>query len=136
MTNFETISIDRLNEVLYRVTEALIGSQIQSLIVGSTARDIFDGKPITGQRLDIGIPSSNITPNTLGIFKVMCPQLELRAEGGFMGRYDGVPVYQTTLNPNVDVFEFPDHVFYMADQYLIPNPFERYWYMFSHGYIK
>jgi len=112
-----------LSDALYQVVETLKNSQIPALVVGQTAKDMVDGKPLSGNRVEIGIFARHLTGDTRPIFHTFFPNMKL--EEGLMGEYNGVPIYLSIVKGKV--FENPDMVYNGPDEYKIPNPFEKYW---------
>lgn len=46
---------------------------------------------------------------------------------GFQWRYHGVPILLRVIKRNYACFQNPDFVWYKAEEYRVPNPFDTYW---------
>lgn len=107
-------------------------TMIRFIILGDLARAIrdHDGNYV-GEKVQIGFPASHLTPEIKSLFKTW--KFE-ETKYGYKYFYTppikwdiAIPVEIYIFKKHYKFFENPDLGWYRVDDFLIPNPFEKYW---------
>lgn len=96
-------------------------------LLGETGKSIVDKGPLSGEFLDIGVKKADMTEFATTTIKNFALQDFKEDEKGFSYVAHGVPIKVKYIKRKYSFFSNPDSVFYRAAEYLIPNPFDRYW---------
>jgi hypothetical protein len=83
------------------------------------------GEELNVDKIEIGILDKDFRETTRRLFSTFLPNVELKDIIIIEG--EGVPIEIKIIKKHYKFFEHPDNVFYMADEYKIPNPWYRYW---------
>ena len=99
------------------------------LILGDTGKAMYEHKDLSGSGLEVGIEQRYLTKEVMSTFRTYRPQAEF-TDGGmtYISEFEkcDVPISIKFIQQNYNFFPHPDTVFYLAGNYKIPNPFEKY----------
>lgn len=129
LTNGRDFSDQELMRALYDIDDILGRALCPYLLLGQTAKSLTDGMTLSGDGIYIGVLKKYLTKSVLSTIKFYLDhskKVEI-GEDGFEYEWGGVPVHVTFIKRNYKFFKYPDHKFYMASEYRIPNPFDVYW---------
>lgn len=96
------------------------------IVLGETARAIYDGKQITSPVIEIGIRKAEFTPEVKSLFNQWGYKHDLQT-GNWTTTFEGIPITFKIISREYNFFKHLDQRFYDVDEYHIPNPFEKYW---------
>lgn len=127
---------EALEKALREVYDLFESLSLSPLLLHETARSVKAGK-VGGDKVTIGIKAPEMTRNARSI---MYTRLRKYFERGIsktlvfepdverLVKYDfeGVPIEITVIERKYSFFKHPDSVMYNYDQFLLPNPIERY----------
>lgn len=102
---------------------------ITPIVLGQTARDMYDNLNLEGEKLTFGIERRYLTKGVMSTFKTILRNPEISENGIKLCNQDTywVPVEITFIDRNYEFFKRPDIKSYWLGDYRLPNPFERYW---------
>ena len=99
------------------------------LMLGETGKAMFEKRELSGDGLEVGIEKRYLTKEVMSTLRTYRPQAEFTEEGmTYISAYEkcDVPIHIKFIKQKYKFFEHPDTVFYLAGNYKIPNPFEKY----------
>lgn len=103
------------------------------VLLGQTARDIVDAPPtvdgghLTTKSVEVGVKKKNLTKEVLSTLHTLLPEIKLGEDGNYRFKHNGVPILIRVINKDYSFLKTTDIKFYLADEYRIPNPFDKYW---------
>lgn len=119
------MSGEKAEQALRWISDILTRSQISHLILGETGEQMLLDKEFDLKKIEIGVLDKDFQETTKRLFKTFLPEVEL---GDVISiDYEGAPIEIKIIKKHYKFFEHPDVVFYMADEYKVPNPWYRYW---------
>jgi hypothetical protein len=123
-----TLTVDQLNAELLNVDDLFQRALVPYFLLGETARSIRSDK-LEGSRIEVGTYQKNITKEVLDTFTdyIVGTDVIINTEGFSYTNHDGVPVVARFLVYQYTFLDNPEFVFYLAGEYFVPNPFEKYW---------
>lgn len=122
----QTLSHDRLLKTLYFMLDLFSRGNIPFFLMGETANQVKHDKPLSGDKLELGIRYLDFQPRTLSILAAFYFADEVN-EHEIKYTYEGVPVSVKVVYSDDPMFTSLDTKMYMHDNFSLPNPFERYW---------
>jgi len=124
LENKNGLSPDKLDQALATAEDLLTRSQVPFLVLGDTLRGVLK-EELYGEGIELGIRERYLTKSTLGIMKLIRPDLKVEP-GSIYFEHEGVPVDILIIKRNYKCLENPDTVFYKVTEYKIPNPLDGY----------
>lgn len=124
-----------LMRALYDIQDILERALCPFFVLGDTARSLIDKQQLAGDGIYIGVLRKHVTPQVLSTVKFYLtyggakknmPQQPIR-EDGFDYEWNAIPIHVKFIKGDYEFFKRPDFVFYMANEYQTPNPFNEYW---------
>lgn len=98
-------------------------------MLGDTGKAMFEKRDLSGSSLEVGIEQRYLTKEVMSTFRTYRPQAEFTESGmTYISEFEkcDVPISIKFIKQNYKFFQHPDTVFYLAGNYKIPNPFEKY----------
>ena len=90
---------------------------------------MYEKRELSGDGLEVGIETKYLNKTVMTTLRDWRPQAEF-TEGGmtYISEFEkcDVPIEIKFIKQNYKFFQHPDTVFYLAGNYKIPNPFEKY----------
>lgn len=127
-------SSDQLDMALRDIEDILGRALCPFVLLGQTARDIVDGKQLTGNKITVGVESKHLTKEAVGTLKVYLKKDMPTTLKSFDYEPSGVPKYKIMPRVYVKVIKKrwkflknKDYKFHLNTEYLVPNPFKNYW---------
>ncbi|MDD5220005.1 MAG: hypothetical protein PHV11_05545 [Candidatus Bipolaricaulis sp.] len=124
LQNKSGLSPDKLDQALATAEDLLTRAQVPFLVLGDTLKGVLK-EELYGEGIELGVRERYLTKGTLGMLKLVNPDLEFRSNSIYF-EYEGVPVEIQIIKRNYKCLENPDTVFYKITEYKIPNPLDRY----------
>ena len=127
-TNGVELSPEKLEDALMDMWDLASRALLQHtfIILGDAGLAMKEKRTLTGSGIDVGIPEKYLTKEVLNTFRTFHPEVELTAQGLTYIHF-GVPVRIKFIQNNYKFFEHPEAVFYAAEDFQIPNPFNKYY---------
>ena len=120
------LSPDELLEALYFAYDVLDRAMTPFVLLQKTAEDIVFDQDLTGNHIDIGICEQHLTRYGTSVIKQLAPSL-VKSNDYYFFRHGEVPIRAKIIHERTRMFLYPDIRFYRAEQFFIPNPFDKYW---------
>ena len=120
-----TFSHDQLWKALRSGVDFLEQLTIPGFVVGDTSRSVYDNKDLSGDKVTFGITEPEYKESTKSMAKTLRPDIEM-TEDEMRYEVDGVPVIFKVIHRKYEFLKNLDKKFYQYDDYLVPNPFEKY----------
>lgn len=130
-----SFSLDQLNEALYHAVDITDRCLLPFMLLGETARSIKQDWTLSGDGIYLGTRKGNVTFEVGSTLRTLASGVDINlgikdfkedAEG-FSWVYRGVPISIKIIHRNYEFMKQPDFVWYMAEQYNVPNPFDKYY---------
>ena len=127
LMNGVELSSEKLDDAFFDAYDLMSRCLLQSifLVLGDTGRALDEKRIITGDGVYIGIPKRYLTKEVKSTLRTFHPESEI-TEQGMTYTHFGVPVNIKFINNNYKFFQHPESVFYAAENFQIPNPFNKY----------
>lgn len=129
LSNQQTINVWDIGVAMRDLYDTLERAMLPGVLLGDVAYQIkVEGKdglanPVHVTKLEWGFPKKNLTAEVKSLFKTW----QFReTEQGYEYEMNGVPV-KVKVYGNYAFLNNTDNVFYGADDFKIPNPFNKYW---------
>ena len=107
------------------ISDLLTSCQIPHFLLGETSQQAIADVELNVDKIEIGVLKKNFNETTKRLFLTFLPGLEL---GDVVKlERDEIPIEIKIIQRHYGFFDNPDNVFYMADEYKIPNPYQKYW---------
>lgn len=107
------------------ISDILTGCQIPHFLLGETSNQALADVELNVDKIEIGVLKKDFNETTIRLFNTFLPGLE---QGDVIKlEKDGIPIEIKIIQRHYKFFDNPDIVFYMADEYKIPNPYSKYW---------
>lgn len=119
---------EELRGALFHVQDTLERCLVPFFVLGNTAKHIInDEEPLTGDsEVHVGVRKEELTREAMMTLKTLIPELSI-SEYQISYSYNNVPVVIDVIHRDYKFFEYPDRKFYFISEFLLPNPFEKYW---------
>jgi len=121
-----TFSHEQLWEALKDSEDLMDRVQARAFLVGKTARDIFDDKLLEGEDVSWGLKRNDLAESTLSMLKTLKPDIQI-TDKEIWYKYKEIPVIIQIFDNDYEFFKNLDKKYYQVGEYLVPNPFEKYW---------
>lgn len=120
-----TFSHDQLLKAMRDGLDLMERCQIFGFLLGDAARSAWDGVDLNCKEIQFGIKGGEYTRLTKEIIGSTRHDVTMgENEASYL--VDGVPVVIKVINRKYGFLKHLDHKDYNYDQYLFPNPFEKY----------
>ena len=107
------------------ISDLLTSCQIPHLLLGNTCEQAIADVDLDVDKIEIGVVKKYFNETTKRLFDTFLPGLAI---GDVIKvEKDDIPIEIRIIKRHYGFFDNPDTVFYMADEYKIPNPFQKYW---------
>ena len=106
------------------------------LLLGETARSIVKDNSLNGDGLYIGIRKPDFNDSTQSMLRtISSPNFDIHLgidnfkqdDNGFSWSFKEVPINVRVIKQKYEFINNPTDVWYYADTFKIPNPFDKYW---------
>lgn len=94
------------------------------ILLGNTAKAVKDNLPLPNE-LEVGIEQRYVSRQVINVFKEFATQNV--GESGFTYKKNKIPIKVKFIKKKYNFFKYPDKQLYGYDNYLIPNPFDKYY---------
>lgn len=121
-------SHEQLRTALFHVQDAMERCLVPFVVLGNTAKHVIsDEEELTGDtEVTIGVKKEELTREAMMTLKSLIPELST-TENQMSYSYNGVPVVIEVIHRDYQFLKHPDRKFYYISEFLLPNPFEKYW---------
>lgn len=123
----EEIDIAKLDKALFYADDMLGRSQIEYMLFGDTAFSLINNTRPKFNKISLGIKRQDFTEFGKRILELTIPGAEIDDHKIKFFSEDEIPIEIRIINKHYSFFDNPDRVFYLAEAYWIPNPFDEYW---------
>lgn len=102
------------------------GLHLPGFLLGQAARCAWDNAQLSGEEVVFGIKGGEYTNVTKGLLRALRPSIVIDEDEA---RYTvmNVPVRIKVIKRNYEFLKNLDRKWYLYDEYLFANPFEKYW---------
>lgn len=127
----------QLEEALYHATDIAGRALLPFILLGETAHDIkyhgaFNANTVG---IELGANSRYYTAEALSTLSTLAKGVDISYgmhdfwldKAGFRWTYHGVPILLRMIDRKYAFFQNPDFTWYKAEEYKVPNPFDKYW---------
>jgi len=118
----------QLHDALMYAQDVLERSMITFVLLGNTARQVMSHElpSFSEEFVHIGVQERYLTKACLSIFKSLVYNPTVSQDTiHFLS--NGVPVKIDIIHGKYEFFDHPDVRFYAITEFMLPNPFDRYW---------
>lgn len=121
-------SHEQLRNALFHVQDTMERCLVPFVVLGNTAKHVInDEEPLTGDtEVHIGVKKEEFTREVMMTLKSLIPELSTTEYQMSYSHYN-VPVVIDVIHRDYKFLEHPDRKFYYISEFLLPNPFEKYW---------
>ena len=130
------LSVMVLNKALREVYDLFESLNLKPLLLGETAKSVKN-KYVTGDKIIVGIKALELTRNARSIIMTrlrkyfergISKTMLFEPDESNLISYDfaGVPIEIKVIQRKYSFFKHPDQIMYNFDEFLLPNPIERY----------
>jgi hypothetical protein len=117
-------SLEDVNEALRWINDTLTWAQIPCFLIGDTAEKLWKQENLDVDKIEVGILKNWLTQDTVKLLRTFVPEIEFSDNIEISHRE--VPIVIKVINKKYKYFNNLDFLFYMADEYKIPNPMNEY----------
>ncbi len=118
------LSEEVLHKALLHVEDLMGRILTPFILLGDTAKFITTDSLFGLEKIQVGVFEKELIESNLRTLETLVG--DIRTDYGFGYVVGGVPVEIHIIKKSIPVFENPDHVFYRAGEYAIPNPMNEY----------
>ena len=125
----QTFSSEQLDKALFAV-DFLMSQMLcenEYLLLGDTGRCANEGKPLEGDKIEVGLEKRYFNPFAKSSFGYYVKNWLEEKPDVRTFELEGVPVELKLINRNYHFFRNPNAKNYQYDDYQLPNPFATYW---------
>lgn len=132
-----TYTPSQLEEALYHATDIAGRALLPFMLLGETAHDIkyYQAFKENHVGIEIGANKRYLTAEALSTLRTISRGQDLNLgmqnfiedEKGFNWTYHKTPIRLKIIKWNYSFLQNPDFVWYKAEEYHVPNPFNTYW---------
>ena len=123
--NTKNFNHDQLYKALLDVRDLLERCVVPMILLGETSRCAWDDKNLGGQEIVVGIKKMEYSDLVKRTLKSLRPSGVLE-DTEFRYLVDDVPVRIKVIQRRYEFMQNLDRKYYLYDEYLFPNPFEKY----------
>lgn len=117
-------NFEALNRALLDVDDIMGRALCPYLVLNETADGVLK-EHLYGNEINIGVEKRYVTKEVRSVFKTYA-KTEI-GDHGFQYEFGGIPINVKFIKRKYNFFERPDTKFYLASEYRLPNPFDKYW---------
>ena len=118
------LSENVLHKALLHVEDLMGRILTPFILLGDTAKGVKKESLAGLDKIQVGVMEKELIESNLRTLETLVG--DIRTDYGFGYVVGGVPVEIHIIKKNIPIFENPDHAFYRAGEYAIPNPIEEY----------
>lgn len=121
----ESFSHEELYSAMRDGVDFLDGLHLPGFLLGDSARQAWDNVNLTGNEVTFGIKKAEFTDVVKSLMEALRPGVQINETGAeyFVGK---VPVRVKIIHRKYEFLQNLDRKWYLYDEYLFPNPFEKY----------
>ena len=124
-----------LDAALYHLTDIMDRCICYFSLVGETLRSIKDDNQLKGTVIYVAIRRLDFSESAQSMLATLSRGVDLRLgiddyqkDGDYISwKFKGVPISIKIVHRKYEFFNNPSFMFYMGEDYRIPNPFNKYW---------
>lgn len=120
-------SVSELNSALVELDTLMERCVCPYMLLKDTAHGIYKNRLLFGDEIVIGFQKRQFTREMRSTLTSFLPKDAMWTDKTIKFKYGEVPVTMYIIGRNYRFFRHPDTVFYLAGQFKIPNPFDKYW---------
>ena len=127
ITNTKEFSVDELNKALFDFEDLMERCLTPFYVMGDSGMGIKEGFLLRGDKVEVGVKASELTDmvlSTIETYKVVKLDKEQKKWTYYV---DEVPVEVTIIHRDYNFFKHPESKFYWGGNYLLPNPYDKYY---------
>lgn len=117
---------DKIDNALLAVQDSCSRCVMPFMLLEGIAKQMRENVPFKLKEITLGVKEKDFTKFAKSIFTMLHPEAEVTPDYIFL-RVDGVPVIIWIIHRKYKFFERPDFLWYKRTEFLIPNPFDKYW---------
>jgi hypothetical protein len=131
------LTTDQLEQAFYHLTDILDRCLCPVMLAGETLRSIEEDNIIKGDGVYVMVRQSDFTNDTLSTMMTLATpglgDINLgmdnfrKTDRGYEWEYKNVPIVIQIVKRKYSWFSNPDYIFYMGEEYKVPNPWKMYW---------
>lgn len=126
----QEFDFEQLAHALIEATDIMESAQAEFFLMGKTAEQMYHNKPLSGNKIELGIKKQELADTTIDLLKIAEPSIDIQDRKIIM-ECNGVPVEIKIIKlhyrvlDKLDPIDY-DHGDYIFDTYYVPNPFEAF----------
>ena len=137
-TNGQAVfSQTQLDEAFNHFNDIMDRCLCSFVLFGETARSIKQDEKLQGDGIYAGVRILDFTQSTSSMLTTMASNVDIhlgienfkKTEKVFNWEFKGIPIRIKLVHRRYKFIDNPDFVWYYAENYKIPNPFNKYWKM-------
>lgn len=115
-------------KALYDIDDILGRSLLPYVVLDVTAKSLRETEPgqLSGDGIYLGIETKYLSKESMNTLKLYFDDSKL-TETGIEYEFNGVPIHVIFITQTYAFLKNPDFRWYMAGEYMMPNPFDEYW---------
>lgn len=122
---------DKIIEALFTIDEALERCQIPYVVLGTTAYEMKNDLPISGEKIVLGVLKQHAVPSQTSLIPLLIRDTEILTDG-WKVKIAGVSITIHIVPKKYPTLMDPDQVAYSNWYWKLPNPFNAYWEGYDH----
>lgn len=121
-------SHEQLRTALFHVQDTMERCLVPFVLLGNTAKHVVsDEEELTGDtEVTIGVKKEELTREVMMTLRTLIPELST-SEHQLSYSHNNVPVVIEIIHRDYQFLKHPDRKFYFISEFLLPNPFDKYW---------
>lgn len=122
----DVLDVSKLDDALYSVADTLQRCSIKFVLLGDTAFSIYHNLLPKYNKINLGVKKQELSQFALSMLPVFIPGIEI-GDHKIKFDYQGIPVEIRIIYKDYPFFDNPQTITFKFDDYLLPNPFDKYW---------
>jgi hypothetical protein len=119
---------EQLTKALFSFQDLMERVNCPFMPLKNTAKEVYDDGKLTDE-VHVGILSNEWTKQRQGMFNILLENMDIKNEttgNKIRLEFDGVPVNLTIIKRKYKFFEKPEIRFFGVNEFLLPNPLDKY----------
>ena len=129
------IDFDELNKALFHFVDIMERCLCPFLLLDDTAKSVIDKERVEGDGIYAGVRISEFNESTYSMMRTLASNVDVRlgienfykTDKEFGWTYKDIPIKVKLIHRKYSFINNPTFAWYMAEEYKIPNPFNKYW---------